>query len=1183
MQKSEARLKMSDVFDRRVAPVLEKLRQGQQVSESEVSSAVELLIKDTFGVSTASQRNTIDVVVEDPEGNCIAAIEVKSPRNTAEMITSTDFNKKALHQIFYYYLLGRYGNDKTFKTLQYYIITDLEHWYFFDNTSFARAIPSSDASRIASELGVNEHMKTLFPRLTKDKSYKYLEDYLRNSNTLSVLQQYYTHVRGTNKEELFSKLYDLFCFEKTEEATELNKDFYNELLYIMGLKESTKQDDIPLRLVYNGVSNTFAHQLDGSLKEGDPLKDEDILRISIWLNRILFLKLLEANLVKFNGNDPQYKFLDTAHIRDFPSLDKLFFQVLAVKEEDRIKQGFDSVPYLNSSLFEEHEVEKGCHISSIANEDIPYYPKTILKNKANPSSSRTGTVPLLDYLFEFLDSYNFSSGKEAKGEDVISPAVLGLIFEKINGYKDGSYYTPDNITSFMARKSLETILISRVNAELNYNFENYDYLRSSFKESMTEEKKEKIKQIIKELKILDPAVGSGHFLVSTMNVLLKMWYDFFIDDFYKLHTDEAFDKYFIDDNGMFVNEKGQPYPYKREHSGNGFAVSEKQQFVQKTLFEAKKYIIEHNLHGVDINPNAVQIAKLRLWIELLKNAYYTEESGFTRMQTLPNLEFKIICADTLIPLFREEKQRTFIEPLLDLLKELMQEYYHTNDKKRKEEIRFLEYPKLMSSLEKSLSWLPEEERKKIMSWSPFSDKPADWFEPEFMFGIDKFDVVITNPPYIQLQRNGGELGKKYQPYHYEVFTGAGDIYLLFFERGIKLLKEDGVLCYITSDKWLRSNYGKKLRSFVIKNAPLQWVIDLGPDVFDSATVDTAIALLQKTAQPQTGNPKGVNLKEVKKEDIDLDAFLKDAKIVACTSSDPWTIVSDNVEANIKQKVEQVGVPLNKWNSITIYRGVVTGLNEAFIITTEKRNEILNNCKSEEERSRTEKLLKPILRGRDIYRYSCQWAGLWLITMPAGWTNKNRGNALAEDYMCNNFPSLMNHLFVYKEKAEKRYDKGDYWWELRPCDYYAEFNKEKVIWSELVTEPRFCYDTNAFYIDASVFFMVGEHVKYLAGFFNSKAGEFVFKRFYAGGGLGKSGYQYKKIYVVQVPVPSVSINPTAAQRIEKLVDKIAEQKKQDLNADTSLLEKEIDQLVYKLYGFSSEEIAYVETYCKAQNV
>jgi len=510
----------------------------------------------------------------------------------------------------------------------------------------------------------------------------------------------------------------------------------------------------------------------------------------------------------------------------------------------------------------------------------------------------------------------------------------------------------------------------------------------------------------------------------------------------------------------------------------------------------------------------------------------------------------------------------------------MQEYYHTDDKKRKEEIRFSEYPKLMSSLEKSLSWLPEEERKKIMSWSPFSDKPADWFEPEFMFGIDKFDVVITNPPYIQLQRNGGELGRKYQPYHYEVFTGTGDIYLLFFERGIKLLNDDGVLCYITSNKWLRSNYGKKLRSFVIKNAPLQWVIDLGPDVFDSATVDTAIALLQKTAQPQTGNPKGVNLKEVKKEDIDLDAFLKDAKIVACTSSDPWTIVSDNVEANIKQKVEQVGVPLNKWN-VQINYGIKTGLNEAFIINTEKRNEILDNCKSEEERRRTEKLLKPILRGRDIYRYGCQWAGLWLITMPAGWTNKNRGNALAKDYMCNNFPSLMNHLFVYKEKAEKRYDKGDYWWELRPCDYYAEFEKEKVIWSEIVTEPRFCYDTSAFYIDASVFFMVGEHVKYLAGFFNSKAGEFVFKRFYAGGGLGKSGYQYGRIYVVQVPVPPVSINPTAVQRIEELVDKITEQKKQ--GADTSLLEEEIDQLIYKLYGFNDEEIACIEKYFDKQNV
>jgi len=565
----------------------------------------------------------------------------------------------------------------------------------------------------------------------------------------------------------------------------------------------------------------------------------------------------------------------------------------------------------------------------------------------------------------------------------------------------------------------------------------------------------------------------------------------------------------------------------------------------------------------------------------LKNAYYTEESGFTRMQTLPNLEFKIICADTLIPLFAEEKQMTFIEPLLNSLKELMQEYYHTDDKKRKEEIRSSEYPKLMSSLEKSLSWLPEEERKKIMSWSPFSDKPADWFEPEFMFGADKFDVMITNPPYIQLKKNGGELRKKYQPYHYEVFTGTGDIYLLFFERGINLLKEDGVLCYITSNKWLRSNYGTKLRSFVIKNAPLQWVIDLGPDVFDSATVDTAIALLQKTTQQQTNNAKGVNLKEVKKENIDLDAFLKNAKTVACTSSDPWTIMTDNIEANIKQKVEKIGKPLKEWNVKTNI-GINAGLNEAFIITTEKYNKILGNCRDNEERSRTKEIIKPLLRGRDIYRYACQWEGLWLITMPAGWTNKNRGNALAEDYMRSNFPSLMNYLSLYKEKAAKRYDKGDYWWELRPCDYYAEFEKEKSIWSEITSKPKFYYDIDAFYIDATALFMTGEHIKHLIGVFNSKAGEFVFKRFYAGGGLGKSGYRYKKVYLLQVPVPPVSTDPIAAQRIEELVDKITEQKKQDLNADTSLLEKEIDQLVYKLYGFSSEEIAYIETYCETQN-
>jgi methylase of polypeptide subunit release factors len=440
-----------------------------------------------------------------------------------------------------------------------------------------------------------------------------------------------------------------------------------------------------------------------------------------------------------------------------------------------------------------------------------------------------------------------------------------------------------------------------------------------------------------------------------------------------------------------------------------------------------------------------------------------------------------------------------------------------------------------------------------------------------MFGlVDGFDIVIGNPPYIQLQKNHGELANRYKGLGYEVFDRTGDIYTLFYEKGIKILRKSGHLCFITSNKWMRAGYGEKLRKFFSEYNP-KILIDLGPGVFESATVDTNILLIQKSENKNL--LKAITLQKDDKEDI-KKALDKRCVILRNLSKDAWFIGSD-AEQRLKEKIERIGKILKVWD-VKIYYGIKTGLNEAFIITTEKRNEILSNYKDEEERERTEAIIKPILRGRDIKRYSYEWANLWVIVIPAGWTNEHRWAEKAEIFIEKSLPALMEHLKPYEVKAKKRDDQGDYWWELRHCAYYPEFEKEKVVWAEIVRQPQFYLDRDRFYVEATSFLMTGENTKYICGLLNSKPVTFFFKKYYAGGGLGEEGYRYKKAFLENLPIPPITpANESIVGQIETLVDKILTVKRQNPNADTSHLEREIDQLVYRLYDLTEEEINVIE--------
>ncbi|MDI1473001.1 TaqI-like C-terminal specificity domain-containing protein, partial [Thermodesulfovibrio sp. 1176] len=289
------------------------------------------------------------------------------------------------------------------------------------------------------------------------------------------------------------------------------------------------------------------------------------------------------------------------------------------------------------------------------------------------------------------------------------------------------------------------------------------------------------------------------------------------------------------------------------------------------------------------------------------------------------------------------------------------------------------------------------------------------------------------------------------------------------------------------------------------------------------------------------------------------------------------------EYKLKEKIERIGKPLKDWD-VNIYYGIKTGLNEAFIINTRQRDLILSNCKDENERKRTEELIKPILRGRDIGRYCYNWARLWMIIIPAGWTNSNKGSMDAEEYFKVTLPALYNYLASFLKTSPKgrkkgllnRDDQGDYWWELRPCDYYSEFEKEKIVWQEIVTEPQFTYDTNKYFIEATAFVMTGDSIKYICGLLNSKPIAYFFKTFFAGGGLGEEGFRYKKAFLEQLPIPLIkNENKHFISQIESLVDQIHTLKSQDCSSNTSELETKIDKLIYKLYKLTPEEIEIIE--------
>lgn len=833
-------------------------------------------------------------------------------------------------------------------------------------------------------------------------------------------------------------------------------------------------------------------------------------------------------------------------------LEPLFYEALRTDRSsaDHFYSRFNcKIPFLNGGLFDP------INNYDWVNTEI-LLPDSLFSNDIKTKEGDTG-----DGILDVFDRYNFTVNEEEplEKEVALDPELLGKIYEKLNairadnfdeyykaiqsGKKNeenkfnkeyGVYYTPREIVHYMCQESLINYLDTEMQREIEKKdveeFVKYadfilEHEKTALEKSEKIEKGEiketkyehrmpqsiiqnagKIDELLKNVKICDPAVGSGAFPIGMLHEITKL--------------------------------RRLLAVYKK---------------AEINTYDLKRECIENSLYGVDIDSGAIETCKLRFWLSMI-----VDEEDFQTIKPLPNLDYKIVCGDSLLGYPYNPVGLEKIENLKSL-------YFAETNPTRKNEIK--------KDIDQKLSEIFKDTERSLGIKIRFS---FNINFSEVFHGKTGFDIVIANPPYVQLQKNSGKLANLYQKRGFETFDRMGDIYCLFYEKGINITKEKGHLCFITSNKWMRAGYGEKLRNFFLKFNP-KVLIDLGPGIFESATVDTNILLLQKqqTSQIQL---KGLTLT---KDNSIEEQINRNGVILEKLTKDAWFIGS-SAEQRLKEKIERIGKPLKEWD-VNIYRGVLTGLNEAFIITTEKRNEILANCKDDEERKRTEAIIKPILRGRDIKRYYYEWAGLWVIVIPAGWTNDNRKEIAPEKFINDTFPSLIQHLKNFEEKAKKRDDQGDYWWELRHCAYYPEFEKEKVVYSEIVRQPQFYFDKENFYIEATSFLLTGKNVKYLCGLLNSKPVTYFFKKWYAGGGLGEEGYRYKKAFLENLPLPPItSSNQPIVTKIESLVDQILTAKKpasassaSNAKTDTSHLEREIDQLVYRLYDLTEEEIRIVE--------
>jgi methylase of polypeptide subunit release factors len=757
-------------------------------------------------------------------------------------------------------------------------------------------------------------------------------------------------------------------------------------------------------------------------------------------------------------------------------LQPLFFEALNSdrgKENDNFEILNCRIPYLNGGLFMRDEFDKDERI--------------IIENR------------IFEDIFELFDQYNFTiiESNPNDSEVAIDPEMLGRIFEDLleDRKEKGAFYTPREIVHYMCQQSIKNYLESRPKEQTELEY-------------------------IKQIKILDPAIGSGAFPMGMLHEITDM----------------------------------------RVELGD-----------EKDIATIKREVIQNSIYGVDIEPSAVEIAKLRFWLSIVVDE--------KKPEPLPNLLYKIRVGNSLIENVYDfnplESELQGTKGLIKKLPKKIDKFFKTHNKKDELEKEIeADIDKLfingLKKFQKDNDLFSSNQKlhdKLVMMAKIIRDYKEYRATTElFLYRVyfkdvmdnGGFDVVIGNPPYVRHEKIR-ELKPKLKVEGYKSYSGTADLYIYFFEQGYNLLKENGVLSYITSNKYTRAKYGKEFRKFVLENTNIIEYIDFnGVKVFESATVDTSILSYRKSKE-KNSSFLYCDIDDKYKKESELEKFVEKKGfeyLQSDLSVDSFSFANPE-ELAIKKRIEKIGTPLKEWD-IEINRGILTGFNEAFIIDGKTKDEIIKKDPKSAE------IIKPLLRGRDIKRYSYEFADKWLINSHNGVKSKN-----LKAININNYSAIKEYLDMFKSKLSKRSDKGDTPYNLRNCAYLDEFKKDKIIYAETMRVhktimadrfPRFSFIQKQFYNDKSCFFIIGDKLKYILSILNSKIGEYMIYLYIKR--LDTGGFNIQTIFLEQLPIPKI---PKKQQKpFEILVDYIIFAKEQNMNLEASLFESVIDGMVYDLY-------------------
>ncbi|MFT2695049.1 Eco57I restriction-modification methylase domain-containing protein [Helicobacter pylori] len=953
-------------FEKEINSLLENAsKRGYEESQK---SKINKFLKNTYGYECDICENVDSAIYVD--GKAWVLIEVKALNNRNEFPKDRENPlSKAFCQMVFYFLKEIENNN----SLKHAIICNAHEFFLFDCKDLLNLFQNDkEITKLHKNCASKEGTDTKTKRFYSD-----LEEYLKK-DFKGELRYTHFNLSSYDPKEL-PLIYQVLSHEvllkqrKTLDANTLNKDFYEELLYILGLEEQNEKGKILIK-----PSRTQNSLSDALKKQYNNLDDEEVMALLIaWNNRILFLRLLESLLISFNHFDNHFDnhFLTIENFKDFNALNTLFFEVLAKKNNERskeIKEGkiLGKIPYLNSSLFDKTPLElKGHEIKSLNNEPLEIYPKSVLKKDEKYQNEED--LPLLEYLFVFLHAYDFTTtpkdikdNKNTSESRLINPSVLGLVFEKLNGYKEGSFYTPSFITSYMCSESITPIVLDKFNQKYNIECEKLKELKNYLKNSYKEDKRKEYLQVLLALRICDPAVGSGHFLVSALNEMVRIAYELGLIASLPLGATLE-----LENDEILIKISNKSFIYTRPSSEK-----EQSHYIQKELFELKKSIIENCLFGVDINPNSCEITKLRLWIELLKYSYYIFEEGknTNALETLPNIDINIKCGNSLISRFSLHdnlKKIPNIKKKIQEYKDLVAQYKDPNplfplnktdltNKIQDLKTTFsleLKDPKTKAELEKAiekhikkynffalddkslldglnyfipnlfgaLKLSPKEEEEAFASYGRIralrkklddalsGREYQNAFEWRFEFPevLDDegdflgFDCIIGNPPYIR-QEQIKDIKPLLQKQYQDFYNSTADIYTYFFALSYHLLKDKGFNAFITSNKYARARYGAKLREWLLKKTTIVSYMELNAlKVFESATVDTSIMNFIKQEPPKESGFKYYEPTPDDKNDLKSARSLPMKQNALSTES---FIFADATLLDLRDKMESVG-------------------------------------------------------------------------------------------------------------------------------------------------------------------------------------------------------------------------------------------------------------------------------------